>query len=142
VFQGASKLTLDDKKRLSIPTRHREALAALCEGRLTLTRHPDGCVLIYPRPEWEKKREALAAMSGRARVLPRIMLGSAMDVEIDSTGRILISPELRAAAAIERDVMLLGMGERFELWEPARLEAFERDHLAQGLPDAAADFVF
>jgi MraZ protein len=111
VFQGASKLTLDDKKRLSIPTRHREALAALCEGRLTLTRHPDGCVLIYPRPEWEKKRAALAAMSGRARVLPRIMLGSAMDVEI-------------------------------ELWEPARLEAFEREHLAQGLPDAAADFVF
>jgi MraZ protein len=142
VFQGASKLALDDKKRLSIPTRHREALAALCEGRLTLTRHPDGCVLIYPRPEWEKKREALAAMSGRARVLPRIMLGSAMDVEIDSTGRILISPELRAVAGIEREVMLLGMGERFELWEPQRLEAFEREHLAHGLPDAAADFVF
>ncbi|MFP3701844.1 cell division/cell wall cluster transcriptional repressor MraZ, partial [Burkholderia sp. SIMBA_013] len=57
MFQGSSALTLDAKGRISIPTRHRDALMAQAEGRLTLTRHPDGCLLVYPRPEWEKKRE-------------------------------------------------------------------------------------
>ena len=61
VFQGSSALTLDAKGRISIPTRHRDALMSQADGRLTLTRHPDGCLLVYPRPEWEKKREQIAA---------------------------------------------------------------------------------
>ncbi len=142
MFQGASKLTLDDKNRLSIPARHREALQALSDGRLTLTLHPDDCVLIYPRAVWEKKREELAALSYAARALQRRVLGSAVDVEIDSTGRILIAPELRERCEIRRDVMLLGMGEHFELWNPERLAALEREQLASGLPDAAAGFTF
>ncbi len=77
-----------------------------------------------------------------ARALQRLLLGSAVDVELDSAGRILVSAELRDAAGLDRDVMLLGMGAHFELWDVARLGEHERQSLANGLPDSAADFTF
>jgi MraZ protein len=142
VFQGASQLTLDGKGRVSMPTRHRDSLAASCEGRLTLTRHPDGCVLVYPRPTWEVRRQQIAELPYSARALQRLLLGSAVDVELDSAGRILVSAELRDAVGLDRDVMLLGMGAHFELWDVVRLGEHERVSLANGLPDSAADFTF
>ena len=62
MFQGRSALSLDAKGRMSVPTRHRDALTLQCEGRLTLTRHPDGCLLLYPRTVWESVRERIAAL--------------------------------------------------------------------------------
>jgi MraZ protein len=140
LYQGLSKLTLDAKGRISIPARHRDALIAQCEGRATLTRHPDGCLLLYPRPRWELKRAELVRLSHSRRVLQRILIGSAVDLDLDNSGRILISPELREAAGLERDVLLSGVGEHFELWEPARMEALEKKQLAEGGLDAADDF--
>jgi MraZ protein len=142
VFQGASQLTLDGKGRVSIPSRHRDVLTAQCEGRLTLTRHPDGCLLVYPRPVWEARREDIAALPYAARALQRLLLGSAADTEIDSAGRVLVPAELRAAAALERDVMLLGMATHFELWDLGRLAQQEQGQLAQALPESAASFLF
>jgi len=142
VFQGASQLTLDGKGRVSMPARHRDVLASSCEGRLTVTRHPDGCLLVYPRPAWESRRQQIAQLPYAARALQRLLLGSAVDVELDSAGRILIGSELRAAAGLERDVMLLGMGAHLELWDAARLAEHERQALANGLPESAADFTF
>jgi MraZ protein len=104
VFQGASQLTLDGKGRVSMPARHRDTLTSNCEGRLTLTRHPDGCVLVYPRPTWEARRQQIAQLPYAARSLQRLLLGSAVDVELDSAGRVLVSAELRAAAGLS-DVM-------------------------------------
>ena len=75
VFQGSSALTLDAKGRISIPTRYRDALSEQAGGSLTLTRHPDGCLLVYPRPEWEKKREQIAAFPMTARALAMISGG-------------------------------------------------------------------
>ena len=125
-----------------MPTKHRDVLVAQCDGRLTLTRHPDGCVLVYPRPTWEAKRGEIAALPYSARALQRLLLGNATDVEVDSAGRVLVPTELRTAAALERDVMLLGMGAHFELWDVARLDTHEKEQLAHGLPDAAAAFTF
>ncbi|WP_026349683.1 division/cell wall cluster transcriptional repressor MraZ [Bordetella sp. FB-8] len=142
MFQGSSALTLDAKGRISIPTRHRDALAEQAGGSLTLTRHPDGCLLVYPRPEWEKKREQIAAFPMTARALQRLLLGSAQDVEIDSSGRVLIAPELRNAANMTRDVMLLGMGAHFELWDAAALARREAQDLAQGMPEVLNQFSF
>jgi mraZ protein len=142
VFQGSSALTLDAKGRVSIPTRYRDALIAQAEGRLTLTRHPDGCLLIYPRPIWEEKREQIAAFPMQARALQRLLLGNAQDVELDNAGRILIAPELRAAASLSRDVMLLGLGAHFELWDAAVLAQREQEMLAQGMPEVLNQFSF
>lgn len=142
MFQGSSALTLDAKGRISIPTRYRDALAEQAGGSLTLTRHPDGCLLVYPRPEWEKKREQIAAFPMTARALQRLLLGNAQDVEIDGSGRALIAPELRTAANMTRDVMLLGMGAHFELWDAAALARREAQDLAQGMPDVLNQFSF
>lgn len=119
MFQGSSALTLDAKGRMSIPARYRDALLAEEQGSLTLTRHPDGCLMIYPRSTWESKRIQIAALSMNARALQRLLLGSAQDVDMDGAGRILVSPELRTAARLTREVMLMGVGSHFELWDSA-----------------------
>lgn len=125
-----------------MPARHRDALQAQCDGRLTLTRHPDGCVLVYPRPTWEARREQIAQLPFAARALQRLLLGNATDVELDGNGRALVPAELRTPCGMERDVMLLGMGAHFELWDLTRMAEHERAQLANGLPDAAAGFTF
>ncbi|HEY0293710.1 MAG TPA: division/cell wall cluster transcriptional repressor MraZ [Bordetella sp.] len=142
MFQGSSALTLDTKGRISIPTRYRDALAEQAGGSLTLTRHPDGCLLVYPRPEWEKKREQIAGFPMTARALQRLLLGNAQDVELDGSGRVLIAPELRTAAGMTREVMLLGMGAHFELWDAASLARREAEDLAQGMPEVLNQFSF
>ena len=142
MFQGASSLNLDAKGRMSIPARHRDALNVQCEGRITLTRHPDGCLLLFPRPTWESHREQIAAWPMSARAWQRIFLGNACDVEIDSAGRILISPELRNAVGLTRDVMLLGMGTHFEIWDAAKLAEDEQQAVAGGMPDVLSNFSF
>lgn len=142
MFQGASSLSLDAKGRLSVPTRHRDALQLQCEGRLTLTRHPDGCLLVYPRPIWEQKRQEIQAFPASARWFQRLLLGNAADVDMDGNGRILISPELREAARLDKDVMLLGMGAHFELWDRARHAQLEAEALQGGIPAALSDFSF
>ncbi|MGV3653351.1 MAG: division/cell wall cluster transcriptional repressor MraZ [Noviherbaspirillum sp.] len=142
MFQGASALNLDAKGRMSIPARHRDALAVQCESRLTLTKHPHGCLLLFPRPVWESHREQIAAWPMSARAWQRIFLGNASDVEMDGAGRILISPELRNAVGLTRDVMMLGMGSHFEIWDAARLAENEAQAVESGMPDALSDFSF
>ncbi len=142
VFQGASALALDAKGRLAVPARHREVLSALAQGQLTLTKHPVGCLLVFPRPAWESFRDKVAALPLRAEGWKRIFLGNAMDVEIDASSRVLVSPELRQAAGLVKDVMLLGMGSHFELWDVQRYQAHEAAVMQQGLPESLGDFSF
>ncbi len=142
IFQGASALSLDAKGRLAVPVRHRDALQALCAGQLTLTKHPEGCLMVFPRPAWETFRDKVAALPMSAAGWKRIFLGNAMDVEVDSAARVLVSPELRAAAGLTKDVMLLGMGSHFELWDAQRYAAHEAEVMAQPMPDVLQDFTF
>jgi MraZ protein len=142
VFQGASQLSLDAKGRMAVPSRHRDALAEQCASRLTLTKHPHGCLLLFPRPVWESHREQIAAWPMSARPWQRIFLGNAVDVEMDGAGRILIAPELRAAAGMEKVVMLLGMGDHFEIWDSAALAKQESEAIAQGIPAVLGSFSF
>ncbi len=127
---------------MSIPARHRDALLEQSEGRVTLTRHPHGCLLLFPRSTWESHREQIAAWPMSARAWQRIFLGNASDVELDSAGRILVAPELRAAIGLQREVMLLGMGSHFEVWDAARLAESEAQAIASGMPDVLNNFSF
>lgn len=142
VFQGASALAMDAKGRLAVPTRHREVLQALCAGQLTVTKHPEGCLMVFPRPAWETFRDRIAALPMSAAGWKRVFLGNAQDVEIDAAARVLIAPELRAAAGLSKDVMLLGMGSHFELWDAAAYAAHEAKVMESELPDALKDFSF
>lgn len=122
MFQGAAALSLDAKGRLAIPARHRDALTKLAENQLVLTAHPHRCLLIYPAPAWAPIRDKVLAGSSldqHSALLKRLLVGFARDEEVDSAGRVLIAPELRAFAQLEKQVHLVGQGDHFELWSDA-----------------------
>jgi MraZ protein len=142
VFQGASALNLDAKGRMSVPAKHRDALLVQGEGRVTLTKHPDGCLLLFPRPEWEAFRARVAQLPMDAHWWRRIFLGNATELDLDSAGRFLVSPELRSAAGIQREIILLGMGSHLELWDATTYATKEQAAMMQGVPDALKQFTF
>lgn len=142
MFQGASSLVLDAKGRLSVPSRHRDVLLATAGGQLTITKHPHGCLMIFPRPQWEAFRQRIAELPMSAQWWKRIFLGNAQDVEMDAQGRVLIAPELRTAAGITKEAMLLGMGNHFELWDAATYAAQEAQAMQGEMPEAFKDFSF
>jgi MraZ protein len=123
MFRGATKVTLDAKGRMVIPTRYRPALAQSAQGKLIVTVDRDQCLLLYPLPEWElieRKLMSLPSLHAQARKLQRLMVGHATDVELDSHGRVLVPPELREFAGLGQYGMLIGQGNRFELWDETR----------------------
>lgn len=143
VFEGASSLSLDAKGRLAIPARHREPLAQA--GGLVLTAHPDRCLVLYPQAAWQPIRQkilALPSLDKRAAGVRRLFVGMATTLEPDAAGRILVSPELRQFARLEKTVWLVGQGTHFEVWSDAgwqlQQEAmldFGGDMLPAGLED-------
>lgn len=98
--------------------------------------------MIFPLDEWEKFRERIASLPMQAQWWKRIFLGNAMDVDMDATGRILVSPELRKAAGISKEAVLLGMGNHFELWDAATYAAQEAEQMKGEMPDVFKDFSF
>jgi MraZ protein len=127
---------------MSVPAKHRDALLVQGEGRVTLTKHPDGCLMLFPRPEWEAFRARVAQLPMDAHWWRRIFLGNATELDLDSAGRILVSPELRSAAGIQREVILLGMGSHLELWDAATYATKEQAAMMQGVPDALKQFTY
>lgn len=132
-FQGAIALTLDAKGRLAIPARHRGALSTALAGReadaaggLILTAHPHKCLLLYPEPAWAPIRDRILqapSFDTRSAALKRVLIGNAREEGMDSAGRLLIAPELREFAGLERKVWMVGLGSHFELWSDAGWQA-------------------
>lgn len=135
VFRGYSNLALDAKGRLSVPARYRERLAAVCDNRVVMTVNPwDRCLWLYPAPEWEVTEAKLMQLPDTEKVSRRtkqIMRGYATDCELDGHGRILLPLELREFAEIERDVVVLGQGNRFEIWNRSAWETQRDEWLGQ-----------
>ena len=120
MFRGATSLSLDAKNRLAVPIKHREALQLNCAGNLVLTAHPHRCLLLYPQAAWEPiqtKMMALSSFDKQSSSLQRLLVGFAEDIALDSAGRILVSPVLREFATLDKEVMLVGQGSHFEIWD-------------------------
>lgn len=129
MFQGESAVTLDDKGRVAIPTAHRETVATACGNRLVVTYNPfeHGCLWVFPQTEWESLRDEINALSKAKTVhrnLQMKLVGAAAHVEPDGNGRIQLPASQRSAAGIEKKAVLLGMGNKLELWS-------EQAHLAK-----------
>ncbi len=125
VFQGANQINLDAKGRMAVPTRARDPLTLGGTVKLVLTAHPDSCLLLYPAPAWEPIRSqvmSFTSLDRQASLWKRLLVGFAQEVEPDSAGRLLIPPELRDFAHITRQVMFVGQGSHFEIWD---LEAWK-----------------
>ena len=128
-------LTLDAKGRLTVPSRYRDVLMSTVEGQLVVAKNPAGCLTLYPKPVWDAFEADLARLPMKYEGWRRLYIGSASELEIDSASRVLVPPELRAWAGLERDVMFMGVGDKFELWDKARYEAGEALIIAAGLPE-------
>ena len=126
VFRGVSELVLDAKGRLAIPARHRDGLASGSDGRLVITADRGGCLLIYPLDAWEPIQARLMGLSSfddNIRSLQRLLVGHADDVDLDAAGRILVPPALRRYAGLDKRVVLVGQGQKLELWDEAKWQA-------------------
>ncbi|ACO77542.1 cell division protein MraZ [Azotobacter vinelandii CA] len=120
MFRGANAVSLDAKGRISMPARYREELMARSAGQLIVTIDAmDPCLCIYPLPEWElieTKLRELPSLREETRRLQRLLIGNAVDLELDGSGRFLIPPRLREHASLDKHAMLVGQLNKFQLW--------------------------
>lgn len=145
MFRGIAQLNLDSKGRLAVPARHRDLLLERCAGHLVITADADRCLLVYPLPDWEliqQKLEGLSNLDPRVRDLQRRLIGFAVDVDIDGSGRVLIAPALRQYAQLDKNVVLVGQGKKFELWNQETWEQLiaRSAGFAEGLPPELEGF--
>jgi MraZ protein len=143
VYFGETAINLDAKGRLAMPMRYREAIQEQCKGRLVLTysAFDSGALYLYPEQEWERVRDSVTGLSTfnpGHRSLQRKLVGSASAVEPDGNGRIQLPQTLRQVAGLEKRVVLLGMGSRFEIWNETILNQ-KRAEEERSLDEAASE---
>jgi transcriptional regulator MraZ len=145
MFRGISAVNLDTKGRVAMPTRYRDGLQANDDGRLIVTIDTESpCLLLYPLGEWEvieAKLQSLPSFNPAARRIQRLLIGHATDVELDGNGRILLPNVLRDYAGLDKKIMLVGQGKKFEIWSESHWQAHRESWLvaeadtANELPD-------
>jgi MraZ protein len=124
MFLGQFAHSLDSKGRLAVPARFRACL----EAGVVLTRGIDRCVAAYPIPVWEElagRISALPMTDSNARQFRRLVFAQAANLALDRQGRIVVPPDLRTYAGIERDAVIIGVHASFEIWSPAGWEAMQ-----------------
>lgn len=138
MFMGEYNHTIDAKGRVIVPSKFRETLG----DEFVVTKGLDGCLFVYDNNEWaafEEKLKSLPITNKDARAFVRFFLAGAASVEVDKQGRILLPGSLRDFAALTKDVMLIGVGSRIEIWSRERWEStvsFEdMDTIAEHMAD-------
>lgn len=119
LFRGVNPLSLDNKGRISIPVKYRQCLSEAGAGQVIVTADRDRCLLLYPLNVWEEVERQIIQLSStnkRTRALKRLMLGHAEECGLDASGRILLPAPLREFAHLEGRVVLVGQGNKFEIW--------------------------
>jgi len=135
MFRGSSAITLDSKHRITIPTKYRSELVSDCDRKMVCTvdtQHP--CLLLYPLPEWEEielKLCQLSSMNRQERLFQQMILGNASDCEMDKNGRLLINGPLRQYAGLDKNVMLVGQLNKFEIWNENAWQAQMQQGVSQ-----------
>ncbi len=150
MFRGINTITIDTKGRLAIPTRYRSALGAEEKVPLVVTIDTEEtCLLLYTATQWqliENNLQKLPSFNAAARRIQRLLIGHATDVELDSNGRVLLPTVLRTYAQLEKDVVMIGQGNKFEVWNQELWEAKREQWLAEeasqidALPDEMKTF--
>jgi MraZ protein len=146
LFNGVSSINLDAKGRLAIPTRYRLGLQDHCECRLVVTVAIDhkgsgeeGCLWLYALPEWkilENTIKKLPTLNEMANRLQRFVIGYAHECEMDGQGRVLLPERLRAFAKLEKEIVLLGLPNKFEIWDDETWTTKENDFKESAVVDA------
>lgn len=136
MYRGITAINLDDKGRLALPTRYRDHLFTSADNQVVVTIDTsESCLLLYALPDWEdieEKIEALPSFNPAARRIQRLLIGHASEVTIDNNGRILVPPLLREYAGLDKQIILVGQGKKFEIWSASNWEARRQDWLTPG----------
>lgn len=139
MFRGLNSINMDEKGRITIPTRYRDLIDEHAEGACVVTiDNEQRCLLLYPYPAWEeieKKLEALPSFNATSRRIQRLLIGHATEIEMDRNGRILLPPLLREYASLDKSVMLVGQGKKFEIWGESQWRMAREGWLADDLGD-------
>ncbi len=117
-MQGEYRHTIDAKGRINFPVKFREILT----DSFVLTRGMDNCIVVYHQEEWDKVMEKLAASTQRSRNMRRKFMSGVCNVETDKQGRIIIPQNLRSYAELEKDVVVIGLGNCVEIWDANRFD--------------------
>ena len=140
MFRGINSVTLDAKGRMALPARHREAIRARSAGRLVTTIDRfDPSLLIYPLPDWEElqaRLQKMANMHAPVRILQRLLIGHATDMELDANGRVLLPQMLREHARLERKLVVVGQGNKIEIWSEGNWQERMENWLGEDLETA------
>lgn len=149
MFRGINAITIDSKGRLAMPTRYRDALGEAEKKSLVITIDTEEtCLLLYPAYQWqmiEDKLQKLPSFNAAARRIQRLLIGHATDVELDANGRVLLPPVLRDYAKLEKKVVMIGQGNKFEVWDEQLWQSRREQWLAEealkeeGLPEELKD---
>ena len=144
MFRGVQHINMDAKGRLAMPARQREPLLSECGGQVVVTIDTQSaCLTIYPLPEWErieKDIQGLPALNPAVKRFQRLMLGYATDLELDGNGRMLLPQPLREYARLDKKLVLVGQGNKLELWSESlwlseREQALQDSGLEADLPE-------
>ena len=134
VFRGVQHINMDAKGRLAMPARQREPLLSQCAGQIVVTIDTQStCLAVYPLPEWERIEQDiqnLPALKPAVKRFQRLMLGYATDLELDGNGRMLLPQSLREYAQLDKKLVLVGQGNKLELWSES-LWLAEREQALQ-----------
>ncbi len=123
MFEGSHTLSMDSKGRISVPTKHRDALTPLVVAKNPMP--GESCLFIYPLHAWDRVKEEISSRksSPQQRQLMRVFVGTAESMTLDSNGRLLIKPDFREAVNLDKKVILVGQGNKLELWDEATWNA-------------------
>ncbi len=140
MFRGVQHINMDAKGRLAMPARQREPLLSQCEGQIVVTIDTQtACLVVYPLPEWERiegEVQALPALKPAVKRFQRLVLGYATDIELDGNGRMLLPQSLREYAQLDKKLVLVGQGNKLEIWSEALWLAEREQALADSGPEA------
>lgn len=149
MFRGVHNINLDAKGRMAVPARYRQLLRERNDGALIVTIDTEeACLLVYPLNEWEPiqaKLEALPSFNPAARRIQRLIIGHATDIELDTNGRMLLPAPLREYAGLQKKMVMMGQGNKFELWDEAHWDERRKSYLAEireegQMPDELMNF--
>ncbi|MCY3818355.1 MAG: division/cell wall cluster transcriptional repressor MraZ [Gammaproteobacteria bacterium] len=124
MFRGSNSVTLDARGRMALPARFRQVVLERFDGQVVVTIDlHERCLLLYPLPEWEEIESSLQSLANirpSARAIQRLLIGHATDVQLDGHGRVLLPPTLREFAALEKRLIVFGIGRKIEVWSEER----------------------
>lgn len=133
MFRGANSINLDSKGRIAIPAKYRDSIVESAESHMIVTFDPyDNCLLIFTLKHWESTEADLQALSNSKplhRRLKRIMLAHATEVDMDQNGRLLLPSVLRERSNLNKEVMLIGQGKTFQLWDETEWNKLTQEDL-------------